>query len=148
MAIDYSADIATDLSSLQLLELLSDLLGYAKLSSSELDVPGVLVRAAASTPIGQEVAEELFHFAPTVSLSFRVEKELDMRRVGYLSMFRICNALLEKTNYDMVFLWNDEAAKLLRVGGHLVLDESDGFWRPIFLDCIRVPYETRILPRL
>jgi hypothetical protein len=148
VAIEYYAEIATGFTAAQLIKFVSDALGFARLSSVELDVPGVLVRADASSQLGREVIEEAFCFVPIINIGFRMLKGIELRHGANLSMLRICNVLLEGTQADMVLLCNNEKPELLRVGGQLTLCNADGFWRPSFLDCISLPYTIAELPRL
>jgi hypothetical protein len=148
MAISYYLDMATDIAPAELIDLVSGALSLAKRSPTELDVPGVLVRADASSRLGREMIEEAFHFVPSVNIGFRMLKDIELRHGANLSMLRICNVLLERTQADMVFLCDNERPELLRVGGRLAICNADGFWRPSFLDCISLPYTMAELPRL
>jgi hypothetical protein len=148
MAITYSLEIATELGPPQIIELLSVALGLAKLSTDELDAPGVLVRAVDSGKLGREITEEAYHVAPRVSLIFRMLKFVDLQFDASLSMLRICSALLETMPSDMLLLFNGERPCFLRVGGQLSLCNTDGFWRSSLLECIRVPYTMADIPPL
>lgn len=141
MAIEYYADVATDLSPSEIIALLSRALKIARHGhGNELEAPGVSVRAFSTDELSRSATRDDFQFTPTVTLGCRVDKDPDSQREGPIWVVRICNAILKETPGDVVLLYNGDVPILLRRAKRLVLVNDRGFWTKEWLAQIDVPY--------
>ncbi|XYH96922.1 SitI3 family protein [Sorangium sp. So ce1128] len=140
MAIEYDVHIKTHLSPSQVIGIVATAMNVNQLTADELDSPSVLVCAYVPVELRRSTTEEDFHFTPTVSLGFRLAKDLESQEDGPLWVVRACNAILMKTQDDLVLLYNGEVPILLRTGGRLTLNGTESFWTPERLAHITGPY--------
>ncbi|PTL85469.1 SitI3 family protein [Vitiosangium sp. GDMCC 1.1324] len=146
MAITYSLELATDMTSAQALRLIAEHFGFKWSDDNHLSGPSVSISAIEMTGSWREIMEEGFHFSPELSVGFRISN-LGNHEEGTRFMLRATMLLLDRSR-DGVLLCNGERIILQRLGGQLVLNEDEGCWTDGFRleNEIQLPHEKRSLP--
>jgi len=151
MSLDYKLVMASRLNKEQAFHLLAQRFD-ASLSEDKVTVyrEGLLVFGANLTPDrSTEMYEESFHFAPTLLLSFRWDKECD-HELFYRMMLRASMSMLEHAGDAVLVLYSDTVFQ--RLGGRLIFNmDRDVWWEgkeKLLQEEVHVPYELGVLPRL
>ncbi|WP_309889007.1 SitI3 family protein [Archangium sp.] len=150
MATEYEFDIATDLKTVQALELLSRHIGGLTPTwngkNSDYLVGSTISISGSEPPKGwQELITEGFGFTPTLSVGFRFHNNTDFDVFSEI-MFQATMLLLEHAE-DAVLLFNYEIIVLQRSGGKLVFNADYQMWDDDWLEGRpTLPFERRPLP--
>jgi len=150
MATEYAFDIASDLKTVQALELLSRHLSGLTLTWNGKNsdyLVGSTISINVSEPFmsWQETIMEGFGFTPTLLVGFRFHTNTDFAAFSEI-MFQATMLLLEHAK-DAVLLFNYEIIVLQRLGGKLVFNADYQMWDDDWLKG-RLPlaFERRPLP--
>ena len=141
MALEYMLRIATNLEQKTILDFFAQILELA-VEPDQLSGSGLTVYASPENELGRAIINDEFHFAPTLRITFRLDK-FDDTELGKIKLLRGTLELLRQTPSDAVLLFNNEDVVLLRAGGRLALNDRSGFWTPSHLSQVKLPYEFR-----
>jgi hypothetical protein len=150
MATEYAFDIASDLKTVQALELLARHLSGLTLTWNGKNsdyLVGSTISITVSAPLKswQETITEGFGFAPTLSVGFRFHNNTDFDAFSEI-MFQATMLLLEHAK-DAVLLFNYEIIVLQWLGGKLVFNPDYQMWDDDWLRSrLALPFERRPLP--
>jgi len=150
MATEYEFDMATDLKTVQALELLSRHISDLALTWNGKN-SDYLLGATIETDINepfrswQETITRGFGFAPTLAVGFRFKNNTDFDAFSEI-MFQATMLLLEHAE-DAVLLFNYEIIVLQRLSGKLVFNADYQLWDDDWLRSrLALPFERRPLP--
>jgi len=150
VATEYEFDIATDLKTVQALELLSRHISGLTLTWNGKNrdyLLGSTININVSEPFKswQETILEGFGFNPTLLVGFRFHNNTDFDEFSEI-MFQATMLLLEHAE-DAVLLFNYENIVLQRLGGKLVFNSGYQMWDDDWLKSrLSLPFERRPLP--
>ncbi|WP_309894460.1 SitI3 family protein [Archangium sp.] len=150
MATEYAFDIASDLKTVQALELLSRHISGLTLTWNGKNrdyLVGSTINISVSEQLRswQETILEGFGFTPTLSVGFRFHNNTDFDAFSEI-MFQATMLLLEHAE-DAVLLFNYEIIVLQRLGGKLVFNAGYQMWDDDWLKSrLSLPFERRPLP--
>jgi hypothetical protein len=151
MATEYELDLATDLNTVQALELLSSNISGLTLTWNGANsdyLLGTAIEIDVREPFGswQETLTRGFGFAPTLVVGFRFKNNTDFDAFGKI-MFQATMLLLEHAK-DAVLLFNYEFTVLRRLGGQLIFNSEHQVWDNNWVNThlTTTPFECRPLP--
>ena len=90
---------------------------------------------------------EEFGFLPSVSITFRVNKNADMEEVRKCLILG-CMELLSNNSEDAVLLFNGETVIMWRRETMLLLNKIKGFWTDDVLAQIPIAYNLETMPNI
>ena len=142
MALEYTLELATELSPEEVLRILSGL-GFEFDTQAGLRAvsPGVTVSAASEDDLGRSIIKEAYRFDPTMYLKFRLDK-FEARETGLQTTIKVTLALLRKIGADGILLFNGETPVLMSMNGAMTLNNAHDFWdQPDLLTLVTEPYQ-------
>ncbi|MFJ2605658.1 SitI3 family protein [Streptomyces sp. NPDC087425] len=153
MAIEYDLDIATPVSAAVVAARLLEIGTENGVFDTSVTVERLMERGefaparlgtsvgvmAQGTPHPWHPVVEVLGFVPTVSVSFRMAKGVEVFDQQD-DMLRLLVPLLERVEGDAVLHQNYEQIWLLRRGGDLSLNGDDDLWRPQRLALVSQPF--------
>lgn len=145
MAIEYSLDIESALPIASLRHLIKRHLEAHDVGTSLL-APELLIDIHDTSQMRREVLAEAFGLSSSRFIGFRLEKN-STREMGYGNLLIACDALLQGTADNCVFLFNGEDPLLLRLHGRVYLNENP-FWTPDRISMISMPWQPKKIDRL
>jgi hypothetical protein len=150
MATEYAFDIASDLKTVQALDLLSRHISGLTLTwngknSDYLLGPTIEIDVSEPFRSLQESIRDGYRFIPTLEVGFRFKNNTDYDTSRQL-MFQATLLLLEQAQ-DAVLLFNYERTVLQRLDGKLAFNSGYHMWDEEWLkDRLTLPFEHRPLP--
>lgn len=147
MSLEYTLEIAGTKKSVTLLATqLSRVLGYQN-TAKGVEAFGIQIDIAEPGPLEFKMIEEEFGFGPQISITFRLDKEIDSV-IAHTRLLQGCIELLSDSSNDAVLLFNGETIIFLRRNGKFILNLVKGFWTDEVLAVIPIPYEFESIPSI
>lgn len=126
MALEYTVTLGGEIQLSEVLEWLSSVPEF-KRDNNKVIAPDLQILIDKTVGLSSLVIKDEFKFAPSVSISFRLNKfgdPVSMRKQVIHAVWRIFQHTIE----DAVLLFNGQTVILLRIKEQLVLNRVEGFW--------------------